>query len=56
MNQAIFTERMNCAYCKTIIESGENCFLLDIPGEVIVCTRKCGRLYEQAYYLGSLID
>jgi hypothetical protein len=54
MNQAIFVEEMRCVYCKTIIESGENCFLLDLPVERIACSRKCGNLYEQAYYLGTL--
>jgi hypothetical protein len=42
MLDAIYTETMFCAECGVIIESGQTCYLLELPGEVIVCSRECG--------------
>lgn len=54
MNQALYSEDMVCAYCGNQIQSGETSYLLDLPREVIVCSRKCGNEYEKDYYLGKL--
>lgn len=49
MNQAVYAEKMTCANCKLTIKSGDTCYLLDFPGEVIVCSKRCGIDYQNKH-------
>ena len=50
MNQAIYDEKVKCAYCRAIIKPGELCYILDKEGEIIVCSKTCGRHFEASMW------
>lgn len=52
MNQATYTEKMTCKNCKLVIKSGSDCYLADLPGEVVACSKSCARILETRYKLG----
>ena len=56
MNQAIYAEKVRCENCRKIIESGQTCYILDFPGEVIVCSQNCGHEYINGLVNGRIYN
>lgn len=55
MLDAWYKDKMTCANCRLIIHPKSKCYLAEIPGEAVCCSKTCAKIIEKKYEMEDKI-